>query len=266
MSSVAISLASETVGHVGPFEIRNTMLTAWLTMLVLFALTGALQLTRFRLVPGRVQAAVEAVISGLYDLFASVVQDERMSRKFFPLVMTMFIYIVVGNWIGILPGIGSITIMGMHEGHLEAIPLFRSMNADVNMTLAIALIAMFAVQIYGVWELGFRSYLSKFVAPPWKNPVQTFLGFLEIISEFSRVVSFAFRLFGNIFAGEVLLIVISYLAPYIAPVPFLGMELFVGVIQGLVFSLLTTVFLKIAVTAHDAHHDHPPAPSTPLPA
>jgi F-type H+-transporting ATPase subunit a len=156
----------------------------------------------------------------------------------------MMLFIVMGNWMGILPGVGSITIKAMHEGHLEHIPLFRSMNADVNMTLAIAVIAMAAVQFYGMWELGFFTYLGKFFVAPWKGgliegPINTFVGLLEIISEFAKIISFTFRLFGNIFAGEVLLIVISYLAPYLAPVPFLGMELFVGVIH--------------AVTAH---HDH----------
>lgn len=268
MKPIAISLASEAIGSIGPIEIRNTMLMAWLTMLVLFAFCAALRRTRYRMIPGFFQTLIEIIIGGLYDLFASVVQDERLSKKFFPLVTTMFLFIVMGNWLGILPGVGSITIQMMHEGQSEAIPLFRSMNADVNMTLAIAMIAMIAVQVYGVWELGFTSYGSKFIVAPWKNPMGTFLGFLEVISEISRIISFTFRLFGNIFAGEVLLVVISYLAPYVAPIPFLGMELFVGVIQGLVFALLTTVFLKIAVTEHEAsHHDAPPpASSAPAPA
>lgn len=261
MSDINISLASETIASWGPFELRNTMLMAWLTMLALFGVCAALARTKYALIPGRFQAGAELVVDGLFDLFASVVQDDRLSRKFFPLVTTMFIFIVMGNWLGILPGVGSITIDAMHEGHLEAIPLFRSMNADVNMTLAIAMVAMAAVQFYGMWELGFFAYAGKFVVAPWKNPMGTFLGFLEVVSELSRMISFTFRLFGNIFAGEVLLLVISYLAPYIAPVPFLGMELFVGLIQGLVFALLTTVFLKIAVTSHhevEEHHSAPP--------
>lgn len=260
MSDINISLASETVATWGPLQIRNTMLMAWLTMLSLFGVAFAVGRTKYALVPGRFQAAAELVVNGLYDLFASVVQDERLSRKFFPLVTTMFVYIVLGNWLGILPGVGSITIDAVHEGHAMAVPLFRSMNADVNMTLAIAMVAMGAVQFYGMWELGFFSYMGKFVVAPWKNPMGTFLGFLEVVSELSRMVSFTFRLFGNIFAGEVLLLVISYLAPYVAPVPFLGMEIFVGLIQGLVFALLTTVFLKIAVTSHHEAVEHHPAP------
>ncbi|OGJ59433.1 ATP synthase F0 subunit A [Candidatus Peribacteria bacterium RIFCSPHIGHO2_01_FULL_55_13] len=255
MSKVAISLASETVAHVGGFEIRNTMLMAWLAMVALFILCACVRSTRYKLIPGRFQATVEWVISGLYDLFASIVHDDRLSRKFFPLVSTIFIFIVLGNWMGILPGVGSITIQAMHEGHMTAIPLFRSMNADVNMTLAIAISAIVAVQFFGARELGASSYSSKFIAAPWRHPMQSFVGLLEMIGEFSRIISFTFRLFGNIFAGEVLLLVISYLVPYVAPIPFLAMELFVGLIQGLVFALLTTVFLKIAVTEHEAHHD-----------
>ena len=253
--TVNISLASEVIGHIGTMPLRNTMLMSWLVVGVLCLISFAVWSTRYRLIPGRLQAGVELIVEGLYELFASVFHDHRLSRQFFPLISTIFIFIVLGNWMGILPGIGSITIMGMHEGHLTAIPLFRSMNADVNMTLTIALIAMFSVQFYGVIELGAFSYIRKFIVAPWKDPIHTFVGFLELIGEMSKVISFTFRLFGNIFAGEVLLIVISFLAPYLAPIPFLGMELFVGLVQGLVFALLTTVFLKIAVTEHEAHAD-----------
>ncbi len=262
MASISISLASEAVGAVGSFQVRNTMLMAWLTMFLLFIVSACVRATKYALVPSRFQAAVEIVLGSLYDLFASILNQDRLTKQFFPMLATMLLFIVLGNWIGILPGVGTITIQAMHEGRMEAVPLLRSMNADVNMTLAIAIIAMFAVQFYGMWELGFRSYAGKFIVAPWKNPMGTFLGFLEVISEFSRIISFTFRLFGNIFAGEVLLAVIAFLVPYIAPVPFLGMELLVGLIQGFVFALLTTVFLKIAVTEHDAsHEDAPPASS-----
>lgn len=258
---VTISLASEVIGHIGVLAVRNTMLMAWLAALVLLLLSFAVRMTGYKIIPGRFQAAVELVVISLFDLFASVVNDDRLARKFFPMVATMFIFIVLGNWMGIFPGVGSITIAGMHEGHLTDIPLFRSMNADVNMTLAIALIAMASVQFFGMSELGVQGYSSKFLIAPWKDPIGTFVGLLEIVGELSKVISFTFRLFGNIFAGEVLLIVISYLVPYLAPVPFLGMEIFVGLIQGLVFALLTTAFLKSAVTGHSEPHEHvaPPA-------
>ena len=185
-----------------------------------------------------------------------------MTRKFFPLVTTILLFIVVANWMGILPGVGSITIEGMHDGHLTSPPIFRSMNADVNMTLAVALISVIATQVFGVMALGVMPYAGKFFVPPWKDPIGSFVGILELIAECAKIISFTFRLFGNIFAGEVLLVVISFLLPYIAPIPFLGLEIFVGFIQGLVFSLLTLVFLKMATTAHTHEHvEHAHAPS-----
>jgi len=260
----APTLASETIGHIGPIELRNTMLMAWLAMLVLFIVAFAAWRTKYRQVPGRFQMLLELVVGGLFDFFDSVVQDRKTTRKFFPLVATILIFIVIANWMGILPGVGSITILGMHEGHEMALPLFRSMNADVNMTLAIALIAIVATQAFGIAALGVASYGSKFFVAPWKDPIGSFVGILELVAEFAKIVSFTFRLFGNIFAGEVLLVVISFLLPYIAPIPFLGLEIFVGFIQGLVFALLTLVFLKMAVTGHGDHdtQEHPSAPLT----
>jgi F-type H+-transporting ATPase subunit a len=257
------TLASETILHLGSFEVRNTLIMAWLAMAVLIIIALLTRSTGYKEIPGRFQAFIEMIVEGLYDFFGSVVQDAKQTRMFFPLVATIFIFLVCANWMGIFPGVGSIFVEGMHDGHLMNIPVLRSMNADVNMTLAIALIAMGAVQFYGFKALGFGSYLGKFLVKPWKTkgvegPINSFVGLLEIIGELSRTISFTFRLFGNIFAGEVLLMVIAFLLPFGAPIPFLGLELFVGVVQGLVFSLLTLVFLKIAVTSHDSH-DHAPS-------
>jgi F-type H+-transporting ATPase subunit a len=256
------TLASETIGHIGSFELRNTLLMAWLAMAVLIIFSVLASRTRWkRKNPGRFQTFVEMMIGGLYDFFDSIVQDAKQTRMFFPLVATILIFVVLGNWMGILPGVGSITVLGMHDGHEMRMPIFRSMNADVNMTLAIAMISMISVQVFGAIYLGVRNYSGKFIIMPWKTrgiegPINTFVGLLEIIGELSRTISFTFRLFGNIFAGEVLLVVMSFLMPYLAPVPFLGLELFVGLVQGLVFSMLTVVFLKMAITAHGDHgHD-----------
>ncbi|MBI3332161.1 F0F1 ATP synthase subunit A [Candidatus Peregrinibacteria bacterium] len=252
----APTLASETVGHIGGFEIRNTMIMAWLAMLVLLAVGLMLRRTKYKLVPGRFQAFMEVLIEGLFDFFDSIVQDRSQTRKFFPLVATILIFLTLANWMGIFPGVGSITIKGMHDGHLMDIPIFRSMNADVNMTLAIAMISVIATQVFGIAALGILPYAGKFFVPPWKDPVGSFVGILELVAEFAKIISFTFRLFGNIFAGEVLLVVISFLMPYVAPLPFLGLELFVGLVQGFVFALLTIVFLKMAVTGHGDDHEH----------
>jgi F-type H+-transporting ATPase subunit a len=252
----APTLASETVQHIGQFfDIRNTMLMAWFAMLVLFLFAVLAKGTGYKKIPGRFQALAEMIVEGLHELFMGVLGDEKLTRKVFPLVATIFLFIVTANWMGVLPGVGTIMIKAMHEGHEEMLPLFRSMNADVNMTLTFAIIAIIAVQIFGASALGVRHYASKYFIPPWKDPIGSLVGILEVIGEFSRMVSFSFRLFGNIFAGEVLLVVIGFLLPYAGPIPFLGLELFVGLIQGLVFSMLTLVFIKMAVTPHGDHED-----------
>ena len=248
------TLASETIAHIGGFEVRNTMVMAWLAIVVLVIVGLALRRTKYRVIPGRFQAFIEMIIEGLFDFFNAIVQDTKQTRSFFPLVATILIFLTLANWMGILPGVGSITIEGLHEGHTIDIPLFRSMNADVNMTLAIALISVIATQIFGILALGLFPYVGKFFVAPWRDPIGSFVGILELVAECAKIISFTFRLFGNIFAGEVLLVVISFLMPYFAPLPFLGLEIFVGFVQGLVFSLLTLVFLKMAVTAHGSLH------------
>lgn len=260
MDFAAPTLASETIAHIGSFEIRNTLLMAWLAMLVFFALAAVARGTKYSLIPGRVQAMFELVIEGLFHFFDTIMQNRAATRRYFPLIATFFLFIIVANWMGILPGVGSVLIEGEHEGHAMMLPLFRSMNADVNVTLAFAIISVIATQVIGIATIGILPHLSKYLVLPWPNPVNTFVGLLEIIQEFARIISFTFRLFGNIFAGEVLLMVISYLVPYVAPVPFLGLEIFVGFIQALVFTLLTLVFIKMSMTHHGDHDDaHAPA-------
>lgn len=247
----APTLASDVLMNLGPLEIRNTVLMAWIGMAFLILLALFVASTRYKRIPGRFQTAVEMVIEGIFGLANSVLQDPKLSRRVFPVIATFFLYILFSNWLGILPGVGSITVM--HNGY--AVPLLRSLAADVNTTLAFALISVIMTQAIGIATIGILPYAGKYIVMPWHKPygIGTFVGLLEFIGEFARLVSFAFRLFGNIFAGEVLLVVIFYLAPYIVPIPFLGMELFVGVVQALVFTMLTLVFLKMAVTAHGDH-------------
>lgn len=228
---------------------------AWLAMILLTIVALALWKTKYKQIPGRFQCFMEIIVEELFGFFDSVVGDRKKTRQFFPLVATIFIFLLVSNWMGILPGVGSITIEGIHEGHRVAIPVFRSMNADVNMTLAVAIISVTMTQVFGMAALGIFPYASKFFVPPWRDPIGSFVGILELIAEFAKIISFTFRLFGNIFAGEVLLVVIAFLMPYVAPLPFLGLELFVGLVQALVFALLTLVFLTMATSAH-APHEH----------
>lgn len=249
-SFVPPTLASETIFHVGGFEVRNTMITAVMTLCVWLVVGLLVRKKKYALVPGGIQNFVEVVIEGLYNFFNGIVGDEKKTRKFFPIVATIFLFVILSNWMGLLPGFGSIGLREMEEGHEIFVPIFRSTFADVNMTFALALVSMTAVQIFGFSMLGFKKYAGKFFINPFKNFVGSFVGILELMSEFSKMISFSFRLFGNVFAGEVLLLVISFLAPYIMPLPFYGLELFVGFIQALVFSFLTLIFLQMATTAH----------------
>jgi F-type H+-transporting ATPase subunit a len=244
------TLSSETIFKIGGFEVRNTIMAALLSIIVLTIIGLLVKRRKYALVPGGIQNLAESVIEGFLGFFTSIVGDEKKTRKFFPLVMTIFLYIIVSNWMGLLPGFGSIGIWEEHEGHKVLVPIFRSAFADINMTLALAIISVTMVQFYGITSLGFKKYSKKFFVNPLKDPIGCFVGLLEFISEFAKIISFSFRLFGNIFAGEVLLMVITFLVPYVIPLPFYGLELFVGFIQALVFAFLTLVFLKISTTAH----------------
>lgn len=275
---------------------------------------------RMQRIPGNLQSLFEIVIGSLYEFFQSVAGDH--TRKYFPVLASLFLFIVTANWLGLLPGVGTIGIthspssltethetvpsVGVegehgeldeehsgsgapivdehaapaedsHEtvgtesmsagtsaplgdesdtGHAEPAltPIFRPATADINTTLAFAVAAVLAIQYFGFTIGGFH-YTSRFL--DFKSPINFFVGILEFFSELSKIISFAFRLFGNVFAGEVLLTVMAFLIPVIVPMPFILMELFVGFIQALVFSMLTAVFLNVAVShAEHAAHEH----------
>jgi F-type H+-transporting ATPase subunit a len=251
---VHISLQAEKLFTVFGWPVNNSLLAGLLASVVIglmFWRVGRSIKTK----PGsRFSLAIEALFELLIGQIEEVTHDREKALRFFPLLATLFIFILLSNWMGLLPGFGSITYRTA-EG---TVPLLRGANADLNTTLALAMISVIMTQVYAVRELGIGSHLSKYFS---KNPILTFVGFLEIISEFSKMISFSFRLFGNIFAGEVLLIVISGLVPILGPLPFFGLELFVGLVQALVFTMLSLVFLAIATTSHGAEHS-PSAEST----
>jgi len=235
-----ISLSAEKIASIGSFPVTNSLLATWIVtaILILFGLYIKSSIT---LVPSYIQSMTEMVIRGLYDFFASIMGHQ--TKKVFPLIASFFLFIILANWMGLLPGFGTI---GFHEEG-KFIPLLRGATADLNTTIALAIVAFFAIQYFGFVSLGIP-YSKRFLN--FSNPIMFFVGLLEIISDISKVISFAFRLFGNIFAGEVLLAVMAFLMPFIVPMPFLMLELFVGFIQALVFSTLTAVFINVAV-AHE---------------
>lgn len=234
-----ISLAAEKIGELWGVPVTNALLTTWLVMAILFTI-AVLATRRLTLIPSRLQSAVEMVVGGLYDFFARI--TGLHSKQFFPLLASFFLFIISANWVGLLPGVGTVGFFG--DNH-EFIPLLRGATADLNTTIALALVSVFAIQYFGFKTVG-AHYWSRFVNI--RSPMNFFVGILEIISEISKIISFAFRLFGNIFAGEVLLTVMAFLMPFVVPLPFLFLELFVGFIQALVFSMLTAVFLNVALS------------------
>jgi len=248
---VAISLVPETIINIGGFPLTNTFLMTIVVSILI--IVGSLILNKKRdLVPRGFQNLVESILEGLLNLVDSVTGDKKQSRRFFPIVATIFILIILSNWIELLPGLGIIGVNQTHHGENVFVPFIRSSSADLNMTLALAIFVVIAAQIMGIMAIGAKKYAGKFFVSPFKKPyfIGTFVGVLEIISEFAKIISFSFRLFGNIFAGEVLLLVMLALVPLFVPLPFLFLEVFVGFIQALVFAMLTLVFFKMATEAH----------------
>lgn len=239
-----ISLAAEPLFHVGNFSVTNSLLVSLITsvLIIIFSLFFRLGITKY---PGKFQSFIELAIEFFEDVAVSI--GGQKAVRFLPLVFSFFIFILVSNWIGLLPGFGSIGFYEHVDGHEVFVPILRGATADLNTTLALATFSVVSIQIFGFAANKF-SYFSKFIN--FKGPVDFFTGILELISEFSKVISFSFRLFGNIFAGEVLLSVITHLVPIIVPIPFFGLEIFVGLIQAVVFSMLTLVFINMATISH----------------
>ncbi len=242
---IHISLKAEEVFAWGHLAVTNTMLLSTLVLLLLVC--GAILLRRrlTKRIPGVAQNIVELILLGILGIMDTVLISREKSERYLPLVATIFIFILVSNWIGLVPGVGS---FGIREEH-GLIPFFRSPASDLNFTLALALISVITINIMGMLAIGIRQHISKFLN--FRSPVDFFIGILEFISEIAKIISFSFRLFGNVFAGKVLLVIVAFLVPIIIPVPFLFMELFVGFIQAFIFGMLTLVFIAIATTEHE---------------
>lgn len=243
-----ISLAAEKIFEIGPMPVTNSMVMSWIAsfLLIVFSLIATKNL---QLVPKGVQNAAEAIIEFLFNIADDVIGNKNQTKKYFPLIATIFLFVLINNWLGIVPGVGTIGFHEIKEGTPIFTPILRPGNADLNTTLALAVTTVISIQIFGIVAIGFIKYAGKFIN--FKGPIDFFIGILELIGEMAKMVSFSFRLFGNIFAGEVLLTVIAVIAPFIIPIPFYGLELFVGAIQALVFTMLALVFVKIAITAHE---------------
>ncbi len=233
-----ISLRAEEIFQIGSFPVTNSLFLAVISAGLLILLSLIVR-ARIKMIPGKAQNFFEIIVEGVLDFMDSVLSSRAKSEKYFPLIATIFIFITVSNWLGLMPIVGPFA-----AGYARA-PLLRAPAADLNFTLILAVISVFSVNFLGVLAIGFWKHFSKFFT--FKSPILSFVGLLELVSEFVKIISFSFRLFGNIFAGEVLLLVVGSLVPYFIPLPFLALEVFVGFIQAFIFSLLTLVFIGMAV-------------------
>jgi len=242
-----ISIKPEPLLTIFGFTVTNSYLTSWIVILlfILAAVHYHNQIDKKN--KSGFYYLVNFIVKSVYGLFQSILGENKIT-VFFPLLGAFFFYILLQNWFGLLPGVGSLLIKIREHGEEVFIPLFRGDNADLNTTLALGLISVGLIQFYGIKYLGIGGYLKKYIN--LKGPIDFFIGVLEVLSEISRVLSFAFRLFGNIFAGEVLLMIVAFLVPILASFPFLVLEIFVGFVQALVFSMLTAVFIGVAVEKH----------------
>jgi len=266
-----ITLFAEPLWHWGSFTVTNSLLTSWLAVFVLVALGITLR-RKLKEVPRGIQNIFEVVIEGALDLCDQVTGNRKISEKVFPIAITIFLFILLNNWLGILPGVGSIGFDVVEEGHKVFVPLFRGGAADLNTTLAMAIFSVIGANIFGIVSIGAWKMLNKFVnikailAIPGKiikdptivivNPITFFVGLIEIVGEFAKIASLSFRLFGNVFAGEVLLASMGALMAFVVPIPFLFLEILVGFIQALIFSMLTLVYFTIAASDHDHDEEH----------
>lgn len=246
---ISIHLAPEVLGTFLGIPITSTLLTVWLTMAILITLAVVVK-SKISLVPGKLQSACEALIGGVFDYMADVLESKSLAKRFFPLVMTIFIFILAMNWVGLLPGVDSIGVYENVETHGEVVsklvPFFHPPATDLNITIGFAIVAFVSIELAGVFILGLFKYGGKFIN--FRSPLAFVIGLIELLSEVARLISFSFRLFGNIFAGKTLLLVIMFLTtPYIIPVPLIAYELFVGFIQAFIFAILTLYFIKLAI-------------------
>lgn len=237
---IHVVLKAEQIGTFLGFPITNSLLMTWIVMAVIL-LFAFLFRSKLALIPGKLQAAVEWMFEGVLGYMSETLESENLARKFFPLIMTIFLFVFVANEMAFLPGVGSI---GVHEGE-ALVPLLRAPSADLNFTLALAIISFVVIEITGVVLLGFAKYSKKYLN--FTSPINFVVGLIELLSNIGRLISFSFRLFGNIFAGEVMILVAGFFLAYLLPVPLMAFEVFVAFIQAVVFAMLTLFFIKLSI-------------------
>lgn len=261
---LSVEIAAQKVFSIGSFVVTNAMLTGIVglavTLGVLLYVGNSIRIGKYNRFVGLIQWVFEGLVSQIDD----IIPDRKLARKITPLVCTIFFLVLFNYWLSVLPGLDSIKVNG--------VPILRSPTADLNFVLGLAIVSVITVHIYAVKHLGMFGNIKRFARNPIKDPIGAFEGTLEFVGEFSRVASLALRLFGNAFAGEVLLLVISLLAGYFASIAlpiFIVFEMLIGFIQAYVFFVLTLIFTALAVSHHaddTTSHEHSPVvkPNTAL--
>jgi len=262
------TLFAEPIAHIGSFTITNSLIASWITVVILVITFVAIG-KKVKKIPRGLQNIFELILEEALKLADGVTGDRKKSEKFLPVVLALFLFILVNNWLGLLPGFGTIGFVQNEGGKLMFTPFLRGGSADLNFTLALAIFAVILSNVIGIIMVGAWEHLNKFINMkaladiPRKirenatilivNPIKIFVGLLEIIGEIAKVASLSFRLFGNVFAGEVLLASMAALCAYFLPLPFIFLEILVGLIQALIFSILTLVYMTIATQNHNEH-------------
>jgi F-type H+-transporting ATPase subunit a len=261
-------LYAEPVGKVDSFTITNSLLSSWLAVVILVIFFVAIG-RKVKKVPGKLQSIFEIILEEALKLADGVTGSRKKSEKFLPVTLAIFLFVLVNNWLGLLPGYGSIGFF-QHDGNSAAfVPLLRGGAADLNFTLALGIFSVVISNVLGIIMVGTWEHFNKFVnmkaflsiPKEFKgdrsvllvNPIKAFVGLVEIIGEIAKVASLSFRLFGNVFAGEVLLASMAALFAYFLPLPFMFLEIIVGMIQALIFAVLTLVYMTIATQNHAEH-------------
>lgn len=278
------AFAPEVIAHLGSLPITNTLLHTFIVDGILIA-TAVYLSKRITIIPKGLQTVVEPIIEMIYSLVQDIAPSKKAAKAIFPFIMTFFLFILVANFTGLLPGVGTIGFFTAksnierkhssaidktyastdkvslnktnsevkeHTNHSDEkfIPLLRGATSDINVTLALAVISVLSTHILSIKVTGIKDYLGRWFS---LNPVNLYVGLLELVAELTKVLSLSFRLFGNVYAGEVALHTISALFAFLAPLPFLLLESIVSVVQALVFSILTLVFMSVLTNPHHAH-------------
>lgn len=244
---IHVSLPAEKIFDIAGLPVTNSMLVGVAAYAIVIGLffRAAANLRSGRMT--RTTIALQWVFEGLLKTIEDVTGNKQRARQIAPLAITTFVLVLTGYYLGLLPVVGAVT--------WNDAELFRGGITDLNFTFALAIVSMFAVQVFAIREHGLFGNAKRYFVSPFKDPAHSFEGILELVAEFSRGIALSFRLFGNVFAGEVLIAVIAFLTKWLTPLTqpvFLAFELFIGLIQSYVFFMLTVVFISLG-TAHTEH-------------